>query len=138
MARIAKLEGPHLVDRHVGRRVEARRKELGFNQSELGKALGLTFQQIQKYEKGTNRVSASKLWDMAQFLKVEPAYFFSGLTGVQPGVAESDTVSFTDDFPVSRQASEIARLAPRLSLRQQKMVLALMRDLAETPDDTRG
>ncbi len=137
MPRGAKFEGPHLVDRHVGRRVEAKRKELGFNQSQLGKALGLTFQQIQKYEKGTNRISASKLWDIANFLKVDVAYFFRGLTAEAPGVAESDTVPFQDDFPTTRQSQEIARLAPRLDARQQKMVLALVKDLVDAQAEAR-
>ena len=135
MARIAKLEGPHLVDRHVGRRVEARRRELGLTQTELSRAIGVTFQQVQKYEKGANRVSASKLWEIAEFLKVDIAHFYQGLTAARPGFAESDTVSFTDDFPITRQASEIARLAPRLNPRSQKTVLALIRDLVEAQDD---
>ena len=130
MARGKGDDGPHLVDRHVGRRVEARRKALGYSQSQLGAALGLTFQQIQKYEKGANRVSASKLWEIAQFFKVEIGYFFDGLTAAASGVAESDTVSFDHDYPVTRQSQEIARLAPRLSLSQQKAALAMVRELA--------
>ena len=129
MARGKGDDGPHLVDRHVGRRVEARRKSLGYSQSQLGAALGLTFQQIQKYEKGANRISASKLWEIAQFFKVEIGYFFEGLTAAAPGVAESDTV-FDLDYPVTRQSQEIARLAPRLSLSQQKAALAMVRELA--------
>ncbi len=72
---------PHPVDIHVGRRIAEKRLALGYNQSELGRALGLTFQQIQKYEKGTNRVSASKLWLISQFLKIDLPYFFEGLSG---------------------------------------------------------
>ncbi|MGH7018335.1 MAG: helix-turn-helix domain-containing protein, partial [Brevundimonas sp.] len=71
MVRGAAEGGPHPVDRHVGRRVCEKRVALGYNQSDLGRALGLTFQQIQKYEKGANRVSASKLWDIARFFKVD-------------------------------------------------------------------
>lgn len=129
MARGKSDDGPHLVDRHVGRRVETRRKALGYSQSQLGAALGLTFQQIQKYEKGANRISASKLWEIAHFFKVEIGYFFDGLTAAAPGVAESDTVSFEHDYPVTRQSQEIARLAPRLSLNQQKATLAMVREL---------
>lgn len=129
MARVKGDDGPHLVDRHVGKRVEVRRKSLGFSQSQLGAALGLTFQQIQKYEKGSNRISSSKLWEIAQFFKVDPGYFFEGLTASQPGLAESDTVSFEHDFPVTRQSQEIARLVPRLSLRQQKIALEMIREM---------
>lgn len=66
----------HPVDRHVGQAICARRLALGYNQSDLGRALGLTFQQIQKYEKGANRVSASKLHDTARFLGCEVGDFF--------------------------------------------------------------
>ncbi|MFN4296470.1 MAG: helix-turn-helix domain-containing protein [Brevundimonas sp.] len=129
MARTKSDDGPHLVDRHVGKRVEARRKTLGYSQSQLGAALGLTFQQVQKYEKGANRISSSKLWEIAQFFKVEPSYFFEGLTAAAPGMAESDTVVFGHDFPVTRQSQEIVRLAPQLSLRQQKIALEMIREM---------
>ena len=72
-------EGPHAVDKHVGELVRVRRVALGLSQSDLAKALGLTFQQVQKYEKGTNRISASKLFDTATFLKVPISFFFEGL-----------------------------------------------------------
>lgn len=77
----------HPVDLHVGQRIRARREALGFNQSELGRALGLTFQQVQKYENGANRVSASKLHTTAEFLKVPVGYFFPDYTEAQGGAA---------------------------------------------------
>ncbi len=67
------------VDHHVGRRIRERRKALGMSQEKLGNALGISFQQIQKYEAGTNRVSASRLWDMARVLEVDVGYFFEGI-----------------------------------------------------------
>lgn len=67
------------IDEHVGRRIRMRRKLLNMSQTELGDALGLTFQQVQKYERGANRVSASKLYETARTLKVEIGYFFEGL-----------------------------------------------------------
>ena len=121
-------DGPHPVDRHVGRRVREKRLALGYNQSDLGRALGLTFQQIQKYENGANRVSASKLWDIAGFFKVEMGYFFEGLTTAQPGTAEPGTAA--PEFPATRSTSEIASLAVRLSTRRQKLALELIRDMA--------
>lgn len=136
MGRGVKEEGPHPVDRHVGRRVSEKRIGLGYNQSDLGRALGLTFQQIQKYEKGANRISASKLWDIARFFKVDIGYFFEGLgPAVQAGVAESDTAAFDHDYPSTRYSIEIARLAPRLSGRQQKLALELLREMAEKRDE---
>ncbi len=129
MVRGSAEDGPHPVDRHVGRRVCEKRIALGYNQSDLGRALGLTFQQIQKYEKGTNRVSASKLWDIARFFKVDIAYFFEGLTTAAPGMAEGEGEPFVHDFPATRQSIEIGRLAPQLSVRQQKLVLDMMREM---------
>ncbi|MNS91450.1 helix-turn-helix protein [compost metagenome] len=137
MVRGSAEDGPHPVDRHVGRRVCEKRIALGYNQSDLGRALGLTFQQIQKYEKGANRVSASKLWDIARFFKVDIGYFFEGLTTAPPGMAEGEAEPFVHDFPATRQSMEIGRLAPQLSVRQQKLVLDMMREMTshESPAD---
>jgi len=129
MVRGAGAEGPHLVDRHVGRRVCEKRIALGYNQTDLGQALGVTFQQVQKYEKGANRISASKLWDIARFFRVDIGYFFEGLTASPPGMAEPQAEALVRDFPATRQTIEIGRLAPRLSSRQQKLVVDLMREL---------
>ena len=67
------------VDGHVGRRVRERRLALGISQEKLGNALGISFQQVQKYEVGTNRVAAGRLWDMANILEVDVGYFFEGI-----------------------------------------------------------
>lgn len=135
MPRGAGDNGPHPVDRHVGRRVCEKRISLGYNQSDLGRALGLTFQQIQKYEKGANRISASKLWDIARFFKVDIDYFFQGLADGQPGMAEGEAPAFQHDFPATRYTIEIARLAPTLPVRKQKLVLEMMREMAGTSHD---
>lgn len=133
MARGKGEEGPHPVDKHVGRRVCEKRLALGYNQSDLGRALGLTFQQIQKYEKGVNRISASKLFDIARFFKVDVGYFFEGLAEGAPGVAE-EGAAYEHDFPSTRQTIEIARLAPRLSNRRQRLALELIREMLDTPE----
>jgi len=67
------------VDAHVGKRVRERRNALGMSQEKLGNALGISFQQIQKYEVGTDRVMASRLWDIAEALEVDVAYFFESI-----------------------------------------------------------
>ncbi len=67
------------VDGHVGRRIRERRRALGISQEKLGSALGISFQQIQKYEVGTNRVAAGRLWDIAKVLEVDVGYFFEGI-----------------------------------------------------------
>ena len=69
---------PNATDAYVGQRIRARRMMLGMSQERLGNALGLTFQQVQKYEKGTNRVGASRLQQTACALEVPPSYFFDG------------------------------------------------------------
>ncbi|QBX37162.1 transcriptional regulator [Brevundimonas sp. S30B] len=135
MARGGGPDGPHPVDRHVGRRVCEKRISLGYNQSDLGRALGLTFQQIQKYEKGANRISASKLWDIARFFKVDIGYFFDGLTNAAPGVGEDEAPAFEHDYPSTRHTIELARLAPSLPARHQKMLLELARELSGNRTD---
>ncbi len=67
------------VDAHVGQRVRGRRKEMGLSQEKLAKSLGVSFQQVQKYEIGINRVSAGRLWDIADSLEVDIGYFFDGI-----------------------------------------------------------
>jgi transcriptional regulator with XRE-family HTH domain len=68
------------IDVHVGRRVRLRRTLLGMSQEQLGEALNITFQQVQKYERGSNRISASRLWDIAQILDVPVSFFFDDMT----------------------------------------------------------
>jgi transcriptional regulator with XRE-family HTH domain len=75
------------IDRHVGSRVRMQRMMLGMSQEKLGEAIGLTFQQVQKYEKGTNRISASRLQHIAHTLNVSVAFFFEGAPGL-PGTSD--------------------------------------------------
>ena len=136
MARGGGEDGPHPVDRHVGRRVCEKRIALGYNQTELGRALGLTFQQIQKYEKGSNRISSSKLWEIANFFKVDIAYFFDGLrNALQPGVTEDDAPAFEHDFPSTRYTIELGRIAPSLPQPKQKLLLEMARALKGSEDE---
>lgn len=76
---MVKQREPNNVDRHVGNRILLRRKQLKISQERLGIELGVSFQQVQKYERGTNRVGCSRLWEICRALKVEPSYFFEGL-----------------------------------------------------------
>src|SRR4030081_864162 len=80
-------KAPNPVDRHVGSRVRMRRMMLSMSQEKLGDALGLTFQQVQKYEKGTNRIGASRLQQISNILQVPVAFFFEGAPNLegQPG-----------------------------------------------------
>ncbi len=75
---VATKKVPNPVDKHVGSRVRMRRQMLAMSQAQLGDALGLTFQQVQKYEKGTNRIGASRLQQISDILRVPVAFFFEG------------------------------------------------------------
>ncbi len=98
---------PNPIDRHVGSRVRMRRIMLGMSQEKLGEALGLTFQQVQKYEKGTNRIGASRLQQISRTLDVPPAFFFEGAPSFEAfanpepghmGVAEDSNAPYVADF----------------------------------------
>jgi transcriptional regulator with XRE-family HTH domain len=80
MPRINKMGGIGLIDAHVGMRVHKRRVELGITLQELGNLTGVSYQQIQKYENGANRISASMLWLLGAILDATPSYFFEGLS----------------------------------------------------------
>src|ERR1700733_5418770 len=92
---------PNPTDKHVGSRVRMRRMMLSMSQEKLGDALDLTFQQVQKYEKGTNRIGASRLQQIAHILQVPVEFFFEGAPGAQiSGRADSDAPSpaYVSDF----------------------------------------
>ncbi|MEM7441955.1 MAG: helix-turn-helix domain-containing protein [Pseudomonadota bacterium] len=93
--------------------VRARRALLGYSQERLGDAIGLTFQQVQKYERGTNRVSASRLWDLSAALGVPISYFFDGLDAESQAEAlatfDSSGSAFDDDLMGRRETLELVR-----------------------------
>src|SRR3954451_23140395 len=94
-----KAEGPHPTDVHVGSRVRLRRNDLGLSQEKLAQDLGLTFQQIQKYERGSNRIGASRLFEIARILGVSVEFLFQGRPQgsertFAPGFAEAAQQAF--------------------------------------------
>lgn len=93
---------PNPTDKHVGSRVRMRRMMLGMSQEKLGDALSLTFQQVQKYEKGTNRIGASRLQQIAHFLQVPVAFFFEGAPELPAhgmgGVVDAPSPAYVSDF----------------------------------------
>lgn len=94
---------PNPIDRHVGSRVRMRRMMLGMSQEKLGDALGLTFQQVQKYEKGANRIGASRLQQISQILQVPVSFFFEGAPSSQrsdrvEGFSEALSPAYVSDF----------------------------------------
>ncbi len=96
-------KAPNPIDRHVGSRVRMRRMMLGMSQEKLGNALGLTFQQVQKYEKGTNRIGASRLQQIAHILQVQVSFFFEGAPSIPSlsraeGMGEAPSPAYVSDF----------------------------------------
>ncbi len=128
---------PNPIDIHVGRRVRQRRKTLGVTQERLAEDLGLTFQQVQKYERGANRVSASKLYEIARSLRTSIGYFFEGLADPStaydmPGMAESNTEQFVTEFLMTPEGLELAELFPKIRrARVRRRVLDLVRSMAD-------
>lgn len=127
--------GPDPIDVHVGRRIRDRRRALEISQEKLAEGIGVTFQQVQKYEKGANRVSASKLFQTAGVLQTDISHFFDGLKGQAPGLAEPGA-DFVFDLMSTAEGQELAALFPRLKRpRVRKQVLALIRSLVEEEED---
>jgi transcriptional regulator with XRE-family HTH domain len=126
------------VDLHVGSRVRMRRKILGVSQQRLADSLGLTFQQVQKYERGANRISASKLYAMATTLQAPVSYFFEGLAEPQagaPGEPGDASALAVQSFLNTPEGLELAALFARLgrgAVRRQ--VLNLVRAVALNDD----
>jgi transcriptional regulator with XRE-family HTH domain len=89
-------DGPHPIDIHVGARIRAQRVVRGLTQSDLARLVGISFQSVQKYEQGENRVSASRLYEFAQVLGVAPQHFFDGLEGRRSGDALPDIAVAAD------------------------------------------
>jgi len=103
----------HPVDTHVGRRLRARRRLLGLTQEKLAQAVDIRFQQIQKYESGANRISASRLWALAKALEVSVSYFFDGMNGHEP------SLDFDGDFGIAE--------APAADVLDEKETIDLVR-----------
>jgi len=97
----------HEVDKHVGKRIRHRRWMLGITQQQLAESVGIKFQQIQKYETGMNRVSASRLWDIAATLTVPVSFFFDGLSDA--AVEGADGQDLPDDIMQDKEALELVR-----------------------------
>lgn len=127
-------KSPNPVDIHVGGRVRLRRMLVGLSQEKLGDSMGLTFQQIQKYEKGINRIGASRLYKLSQVLDVPVGFFFDGLShaegSVNAGMAEGDAQAFLYEFINTRDGLELNRAFVKISDADvRRSVIKLMRSL---------
>lgn len=115
----------HPVDVHVGKRIRQRRWMIGITQQQLADSVGIKFQQIQKYETGMNRVSASRLWDISRTLGVEIGFFFDGLETQVPSAGEEP------DVLASKEAMELVRAFHTIPEMQRRRLLDLARVLSD-------
>ncbi len=103
---------PNPIDRHVGSRVRMRRMMISMSQEKLGERLGITFQQVQKYEKGTNRIGASRMHQIANILGVPVAFFYEGAPGGEAtaaGFADSGNPAYVSDFLASSDGLALSK-----------------------------
>ncbi|MBZ0161738.1 MAG: helix-turn-helix domain-containing protein [Notoacmeibacter sp.] len=123
---------PNPIDIHVGSRIRLRRNMLGMSQEKLGENLGITFQQVQKYEKGTNRVGASRLQAIAGVLQVPVSFFFEDAPGpdATAGLAEDSSTSYVVDFLNSSEGLQLNRAFVQISDQKvRRKVIDLVRAL---------
>jgi transcriptional regulator with XRE-family HTH domain len=127
-------KAPNPIDKHVGSRVRMRRMMLGMSQEKLGDALGLTFQQVQKYEKGTNRIGASRLQQISLILQVPVSFFFEGAPSLvegQDGFGEAPSPAYVTDFLASPEGLALVKafmLIPNAKLRRR--IVDLVQEMA--------
>lgn len=127
---------PNPIDIHVGSRIRLRRTMLGMSQEKLGESLGITFQQIQKYEKGTNRVGASRLQNISSILNVPVSFFFEDAPGDGPahgdGMAEAASSNYVVDFLSSAEGLQLNRAFVKIGdPKVRRRIVDLVKTLAE-------
>ncbi|RAI43712.1 helix-turn-helix domain-containing protein [Rhodoplanes roseus] len=131
-------KAPNPIDRHVGSRVRMRRMMLGMSQEKLGDALSLTFQQVQKYEKGTNRIGASRLQQIAHILQVPVAFFFEGAPdlgdGPTAGMGEAPSPAYISDFLATSDGLALTKAFMRISdAKLRRRIVDLVEHIAGEP-----
>jgi transcriptional regulator with XRE-family HTH domain len=128
-------KAPNPIDKHVGSRVRMRRMMLSMSQEKLGDALGLTFQQVQKYEKGTNRIGASRLQQISQILQVPVAFFFVGAPSLNPppdGMKEAPSPAYVSDFLATSEGLALTKAFTRIKEpKLRRRIVDLVEEIAE-------
>jgi transcriptional regulator with XRE-family HTH domain len=131
-------KAPNPTDRHVGSRVRMRRMMLSMSQEKLGDALGLTFQQVQKYEKGTNRIGASRLQQISHILQVPVAFFFEGAPSLgEPadGMGEAPSPAYVSDFLATSDGLALTRAFTRIKdAKLRRRIVDLVQQIAGDSD----
>jgi transcriptional regulator with XRE-family HTH domain len=129
---------PNPIDKHVGSRVRMRRMMLSMSQEKLGDALGLTFQQVQKYEKGTNRIGASRLQQISHILQVPVAFFFEGaptLHGQGDGMKEAPSPAYVSDFLATSEGLALTRAFTKIKqAKLRRRIVDLVEEIAGEKD----
>jgi transcriptional regulator with XRE-family HTH domain len=119
----------HPVDVHVGKRVRHRRWMLGMTQQQLGERVGIKFQQVQKYETGMNRISASRLWEIAEALNTPISYFFEEISA--ESAAAPSAAPASDDIYSSREALDLVRAYYAMPADQRRKLFDLARVMSD-------
>ncbi len=136
---MAAKKAPNPIDRHVGSRVRMRRMMLSMSQEKLGDALGLTFQQVQKYEKGTNRIGASRLQQISHILQVPVAFFFEGapdLPGAGEPGKEMPSPAYVSEFLATSEGLSLTKAFMRIKEpRLRRRIVDLVEAIAGGDDD---
>ena len=125
---------PNPIDKHVGSRVRMRRMMLGMSQEKLGDALDLTFQQVQKYEKGTNRIGASRLQHISQILKVPVSFFFEGAPNMpgHAGMGEAPSPAYVNDFLATSDGLSLTKSFIKIkNSKLRRRIVELVEQMAE-------
>ena len=129
-------KAPNPTDKHVGARVRMRRMMLGMSQEKLGDALGLTFQQVQKYEKGANRIGASRLQQISHILQVPVSFFFEGAPNVSShaptALAEAPSPAYVSDFLATSDGLSLTKAFMWIkSAKLRRRIVDLVEQIAE-------
>jgi len=129
-------KAPNPTDKHVGARVRMRRMMLSMSQEKLGDALGLTFQQVQKYEKGANRIGASRLQQISHILQVPVSFFFEGapnVPGQEPsGMAEAPSPTYVSDFLATSDGLALTKAFMRIKdAKLRRRIVDLVEQMVE-------
>ena len=125
-------KNPNPTDQHVGARIRMQRMVRGLSQTELGNAVGVTFQQMQKYEKGANRVSASRLHQLANVLEVAPDFFFEETQTKKAGSSGSNETTLIDEFISSRDGIALSHAFTKISdARIGRSIVLLVEQIAQ-------
>ncbi len=125
---------PHPVDIHVGRRMRQQRELCGLTQVELARQLGLSFQQVQKYETGANRISSSRMWQVCKVLDMTPEHFFEGLEGKkQRGRRPRGIAEELQDGPSARQVLDLNKAFKQIDdTRVQRQIVQVVKSIARS------